>query len=652
MSVIAKLLIANRGEIACRIARTCRRLGIGTVAVFSDADADALHVRSCDRAVRLPGTAAADTYLRDDLLVEAARRAGVDAVHPGYGFLAESADFAQRVTKAGLVWVGPPPDAIAAMGSKIEAKGAMRAAGLPVLPDSTAVNDPAEIGYPLLVKASAGGGGRGIRVVAEPGELAQALADAGREAAASFGDGTVFCERYVRAGRHVEIQIVADTHGQVASLHERECSIQRRHQKIVEESPSPAVDAALRERMSTDAITAARAIGYVGAGTVEFLLEPDGRFWFLEMNTRLQVEHPVTELVTGLDLVELQLAVAEGAALPAAALNAPLDGHAIEARLTAEDPAAVYRPSTGTFTRFEIPADAGVRVDSGVETGSRVPPYYDSLVAKVIAHGPTRDATIRALVTALRRSRLEGPTTNRDQLVRVLEHDAFRAGDLHTEFLADHDTTAPLTGPLDVAAAAVALAEIAANRATARVLGAVPAGWRNNRAVVPSIGLRHGDTDVTVRYGYCLGDDPHVEVGFAELAPAELVDLRIGSWTADQVELEVEGVRQLFEIGRDGMRRYVHGPDGQAVFEVLPRFPRPGRGNAAGSLVAPMPGAVLRVAVSAEDAVAAGQILVVIEAMKMEHQIVAPDDGRVAEVLVAPGDQVESGQVLLRLTAE
>ena len=416
------------------------------------------------------------------------------------------------------------------MGSKIEAKAAMRAAGLPVLLDSTVVEDPAEIGYPLLVKASAGGGGRGLRIVAEPAELTQALADAGREAAASFGDGTVFCERYVPRGRHVEIQIVADSHGDVVSLHERECSIQRRHQKIVEESPSPAVDADLRERMSAAAITAARAIGYVGVGTVEFLLEADGRFWFLEMNTRLQVEHPVTELVTGLDLVEVQLAVAEGARLPAAALNAPLNGHAIEARLTAEDPAAAYRPSTGTFTRFEIPADAGVRVDSGVETGSTVPPYYDSLVAKVVAHGPTRDAAIRTLVAALRRSRLEGPTTNRDQLVRVLEHDAFRSGDLHTEFLAEHDTTAPLTGRLDVAAAAVALAEAAANRARATVLGAVPAGWRNNPAVMPSIALRHGDSDVIVRYE--LGADPGVEVGFAELAPAELVDLRIGTWTA------------------------------------------------------------------------------------------------------------------------
>jgi propionyl-CoA carboxylase alpha chain len=650
--VITNLLIANRGEIACRIARTCRRLGIRTVAVFSDGDADALHVGSCDRAVRLPGTAATDTYLRDDLIVEAARRADADAVHPGYGFLAESADFAQRVTKAGLVWVGPSADAIAAMGSKIEAKAAMRAAGLPVLLDSTVVDDPAEIGYPLLVKAAAGGGGRGMRVVAEPDELAQALADAGREAAASFGDGTVFCERYVRAGRHVEIQIVADIHGHVASLHERECSIQRRHQKIVEESPSPAVDAALREQMSAAAITAARAIGYVGAGTVEFLLEPDGQFWFLEMNTRLQVEHPVTELVTGLDLVEIQLAVAEGAALPATALNAPLHGHAIEARLTAENPAAGYRPSTGTFTRFEIPADAGVRVDSGVETGSTVPPFYDSLVAKVVAHGPTRDAAIRTLVTALRRSRLEGPTTNRDQLVRVLEHDAFRSGDLHTEFLTEHDTTAPLAERLDIAAAAVALAEVADNRATARVLGAVPPGWRNNPAVVPSIALRHGDSEVTVRYGYRLQHDPHVEVGFAELAPAELVDLRIGTWTADRVELDVDGVRLVFEIGRDGTRRYAHGPDGQAMFEVLPRFPLPGRGQPAGSLVAPMPGAVLRVAVNPPDAVAAGQVLVVIEAMKMEHQIVAPDDGHVAEVMVAPGDQVEAGQVLLRLTTE
>ena len=646
--MITRVLIANRGEIACRIARTCRRLGIETVAVFSDADDGALHVRACDRAVRLPGTAAADTYLRDDLLVEAARRTAADAVHPGYGFLAESADFAALVTKAGLVWVGPPAAAIAAMGSKIEAKATMRAAGVPVLPDTSADGDSAEIGYPLLVKASAGGGGRGMRVVEEPAELEGALADASREAAAAFGDGTVFCERYVRRGRHVEIQIVADGHGHVASLPERECSIQRRHQKIVEESPSPAVDADLRARMSAAAVAAAEAIGYVGAGTVEFLLEPDGRFWFLEMNTRLQVEHPVTELVTGLDLVELQFAVADGAPLSDEVLAAPLDGHAIEVRLTAEDPAAGYRPSTGTFTRFEIPDDSGVRVDAGVATGSTVSPYYDSLVAKLIAHGPTREAAVRKLVAALRRCRLEGPVTNRDQLVRILEHEAFQAGDLHTEFLAEHDTTDPLTGRLELAAAAAALADIAANRDVATVLRGIPAGWRNNPAVVPAVTLTHGDTEVSVRYGFT--GTPRVEVGFAGLQPAELVDLRIGLWTADRVELEVDGVQHRFEIGRDGSRRHVHGPDGQATFAIVPRFPDPDRSGTAGSLVAPMPGTVRRVAVEVGASVAAGQVLAVIEAMKMEHPIVAPEDGVVAEVMVEPGDQVETGQTLLRLS--
>ena len=333
--MIERILIANRGEIAVRVARTCRRLGVDTVAVFSDADADALHVQSCDTAVHLPGNAPADTYLRIDLLLDAARRAGADAVHPGYGFLAESAAFAEAVIAVGLAWIGPPPAAIAAMGSKIEAKAMMRAAGVPVLADSTVegADDPDAVGFPMLVKASAGGGGRGMRIVRRPDELVAALDAAEQEAAAAFGDGTVFCERFVERGRHVEIQIFADRHGHVVSLHERECSIQRRHQKIVEESPSPAVDAELRARMGVAAVEAARAVGYEGAGTVEFLLGPDGEFAFLEMNTRLQVEHPVTEAVTGLDLVELQVLVAEGSPLPACALDPPLDGVAVPARL-------------------------------------------------------------------------------------------------------------------------------------------------------------------------------------------------------------------------------------------------------------------------------------------------------------------------------
>ena len=636
--MIEKVLIANRGEIAVRIARTCRRLGISTVAVFSDADAEALHVGACDAAVHLAGTAATDTYLRADLLVDAARRSGADAVHPGYGFLAESAAFARAVTDAGLTWIGPPADAIEAMGNKIEAKALMRAAGVPVLLDSSTA-DYREIGVPLLVKAASGGGGRGMRVVRTLGELDDARAAAEREAAAAFGDGTVFYERYVERGRHVEIQVLADARGTVISLHERECSIQRRHQKIIEESPSPAVDEELRGRMAEAAIAAAKAVGYVGAGTVEFLLEADGRFWFLEMNTRLQVEHPVTELVTGLDLVELQLAVADGAPLPAQALDAPLNGHAIEARLTAEDPAADYRPSTGRFTTFEV--DDGVRVDTGVATGSIVPHFYDSMVAKVIAHGPTRDAAIRTLAAALSTARLHGPTTNRDQLVRVLRHQAFRAGDLHTGFLDEHPCAEPITGDRRIAAAAVALADQAARRASAAVWRDIPSGWRNNPAVDQTVSLLHGEQESIVSYrlgrgGFVTVDGERLDVAILDTAP-------------NAVELEVDGVRHRLPVTRDGPRRYVDAADGHVTFTVVPRHPEPDTALAGGSLVAPMPGAVVRVMVAPGDDVYGGQPLVVVEAMKMEHQIHAPANGTVAEVLVTPGEQVDTGQVLLRL---
>ncbi|MGI9052060.1 MAG: biotin carboxylase N-terminal domain-containing protein [Ilumatobacteraceae bacterium] len=637
--MIERLLIANRGEIAVRIARTCRRLGIRTVAVYSDADADALHVDACDGAVRLPGTAPSDTYLRIDLLVDAAHRSRADAVHPGYGFLAESGDFARAIEAAGLTWVGPPPAAIDAMGSKVAAKELMRSAGVPVLPDSTVVGAVAELEYPLLVKASAGGGGRGMRLVERPDELAAAIAGAEREAAAAFGDGTVFVERYVRGGRHVEIQVFADQHDHVVSLHERECSIQRRHQKIVEEAPSPAVDADLRRHMAAAALTAARSVGYVGAGTVEFLLEPDGRFWFLEMNTRLQVEHPVTELVTGLDLVELQLAVAAGEPLPPAALDAPLDGHAMEVRLTAEDPAAGYRPSTGRFSAFEIGGQ--VRVDTGVRAGSTISPHYDSMVAKVIAHGATRAEAARTLAAALEQACLHGPVTNRDQLVRILHHPAFLAGDLHTGFLDEHPCTEPSEGDVATAAVAVAMAEQAANRASARVLAGIPSGWRNNSAVDQSITLACRASTTTVTYR--LGRDSHIALDGEPIAVA-VVDA-----TPTRVVVQLDGVRRRYEIGRHDAHRYVDAEDGHVTFVVLPRHPEPGSALAAGSLTAPMPGSVLRVHVGPGDTVAAGQPLVVVEAMKMEHQVNAPADGVVAEVFVRHGDQVDTGQVLLRL---
>ena len=640
--MIERILIANRGEIAVRVARTCRRLGVDTVAVFSDADADALHVQSCDTAVHLPGNAPADTYLRIDLLLDAARRAGADAVHPGYGFLAESAAFAEAVIAVGLAWIGPPPAAIAAMGSKIEAKAMMRAAGVPVLADSTVegADDPDAVGFPMLVKASAGGGGRGMRIVRRPDELVAALDAAEQEAAAAFGDGTVFCERFVERGRHVEIQVFADRHGHVVSLHERECSIQRRHQKIVEESPSPAVDAELRARMGVAAVEAARAVGYEGAGTVEFLLGPDGEFAFLEMNTRLQVEHPVTEAVTGLDLVELQVLVAEGSPLPACALDPPLDGHAIEVRLTAEDPAHDYRPATGVLATFAIDT-TGVRVDTGVGSGSSVSPYYDSLLAKVIAHAPTRAGAVRALRRALATAHLHGPMTNRDQLLRILDDPAFQAGDLHTGFLDDDRRAEPIAGDRGLALAAVALAEQATRRAGAGRLAGIPSGWRNNPAVDQSVELDDGGDTATVTYR--LGHDGHIAVD------GELVDATVVAAASDEVILDVAGISRTFTIGRLGDERFVDAPDGHRRVRLLPRHPDPDTALAAGSLTAPMPGTVRRVLAAPGQAVTAGAALVVIEAMKMEHQIAAPGDGTVADVLVAVGDQVETGQVLLVL---
>ncbi|HET6664591.1 MAG TPA: biotin carboxylase N-terminal domain-containing protein, partial [Acidimicrobiales bacterium] len=453
MSLPRNVLVANRGEIARRVFRTCRRLGIGTVAVFSDADADAPHVRDADAAVHLPGTASADTYLRGDLIIEAAQRSGADAIHPGYGFLSEDASFAAAVIAAGLTWIGPPAAAIDAMGSKLAAKARMAAAGVPVLPggDVTGLDDGALLtlaeptGYPVLIKASAGGGGRGMRLVGDAGELLDAVVSAQREAASAFGDGTVFVERYVQQPRHVEVQVIADAHGTVVDLFERECSIQRRHQKIVEEAPSPAVDDDLRRRMGKAAVAAAAEVGYIGAGTVEFVLTPDGTFAFLEMNTRLQVEHPVTEEIAGLDLVEVQLRVAAGEPLGPEVIDAEIDGHAIEVRLYAEDPAAAYRPSTGTVERFDVPGAEGIRVESGVDDGSSVSPHYDPMLAKVIAWAPTRREAAARLSSALRRSLIHGVTTNRDLLVAVLEHPEFLAGATDTGFL-DRNDPAGLTG--------------------------------------------------------------------------------------------------------------------------------------------------------------------------------------------------------------
>nr|MDT0662613.1 biotin carboxylase N-terminal domain-containing protein [Micromonospora sp. DSM 115978] len=661
--MIHRMLVANRGEIARRVIATCRARGIETVAVHSDPDADAPHVAEADLAVRLPGAAPSATYLRADLLVEAARRAGADAVHPGYGFLAENAEFAAAVVAAGLVWVGPPAEAIAVMGSKIEAKALLSRVGVPMLPTYT---DAGQVSaFPVLVKASAGGGGRGMRVVRSAGELPGAIDAARQEATAAFGDGTIFIERYVERARHVEVQVVADTYGSVLALGERECSIQRRHQKVIEETPSVAVDVDLRTALGAAAVAATRAVGYVGAGTVEFLLTGDGEFFFLEMNTRLQVEHPVTECVTGLDLVGLQLLVAEGGALPAAA--PPPAGHAIEVRLCAEDPAADWRPATGTLHRFRVPGvavefgppagspgRAGLRLDSGVRDGSVVGSHYDSMLAKLVAWAPTRPEAVRLLAGALARAEIHGVVTNRDLLLRVLRHPEFGAGDIDTGFLDRHpDLRTPLLGSLSdirLSCLAAALAGAAGRRAAAPVLAGLPSGWRNVPAGPQTIGYDSPAGPVTVDYRLDRsGGLAHWSVRPTE---SEVPAVVLLAAMADRVLLDVDGLRVAFAVHRVGEAVHVDGPSGSVSLTELPRFPAPVPELAEGALVAPLPGTVSRVLVTAGQPVAAGELLLTLEAMKLEHPVHAPTAGLVTELPVAAGSQVDTGAVLAVVTPE
>ena len=647
--MIRSVLVANRGEIARRVMRTCRDLGIATVAVHSDADADAPYVAEADAAVALPGNSPAETYLRGDLLIEAARRAGADAVHPGYGFLSESADFARAVIDAGLTWIGPPPDAIAAMGSKTEAKRLMADAGVPVLPD-LASGAVGTADLPVLIKASAGGGGRGMRIVRSLDAFDREIAAAQTEAASAFGDPTVFCEPYLETGRHLEVQVVADQHGTVWALGERECSIQRRHQKVVEETPSPFVEriSGMRESLFAAAIAAARAIGYTGAGTVEYLATEDGTFFFLEMNTRLQVEHPVTECTTGVDLVALQFAVADGERLDPS--PPPPAGHAIEVRLYAEDPAAGWQPQSGTLRTFEVPgvslefaalAGAGIRLDAGVVSGSVVGIHYDPLLAKVIGYAPTRGAAARALAGALARSRIHGVVTNRDLLVRVLRHPGFLAGDTDTSFFERHGLDA-LAAPLAddeayrLAALVAAVADASRNRNGAAVLGDLPSGWRNLPSAPQRKTYEGGRGFVDVDYRFTR--DGLVADGYGTVGLVEA--------TSERVVLDVAGVRRPFAVAVHADERYVDSPLGSVTLRRIERFAGPAEDAHAGSLVAPMPGSVARVAVAVGDRVERGQPLLWLEAMKMQHQIDAPATGVVTELSVRTGQQVDVGTVL------
>jgi propionyl-CoA carboxylase alpha chain len=652
----ASVLVANRGEIARRVFRSCRDLGIATVAVYADPDAGAAHVRAADAAVRLPGDAPADTYLRADLIVAAARAAGADAVHPGYGFLSESAPFARAVEDAGLVWIGPPAAAVEAMGSKPRAKELMAAAGVPVF----GVLDPASVtaaDLPLLVKAAAGGGGRGMRVVREQAALEAELAAAAAEAASAFGDGEVFLEPYAEGARHVEVQVLADTHGTVWVLGERDCSLQRRHQKVIEETPAPGLPAAVRDALHEAAARAARSIGYTGAGTVEFLVARDGRPYFLEMNTRLQVEHPVTECVTGLDLVAWQIRIAEGAALPPRPPE--VRGHAVEARLYAEDPARDWQPQPGPVHRLDVPGvdvefgplpgrEAGLRLDGGVTSGDVIGVRYDPMLAKVVAWAPTRAEAVRRLAHALARARLHGPATNRDLLVRALRHPEFAAARLDTGFLQRHAAELGIGSPsaAETGVAGERLAALAAALADAAARGArgpAPAGvggWRNLPSQPQLKRFRAEPDGRTHEIRYLLGRA-------GELTAPDFADTTLVSAAADRVVLEVAGVRRAFDVATYAERVFVDSPFVCTALTALPRFTEPGERTAPGSLRAPMPGTVIRIGdFSPGDRVAAGQPLLWLEAMKMEHVIAAPVGGTLTELTAEVGHQVELGAVL------
>ena len=680
LRTISKVLVANRGEIARRVFATCRTRGIATVAVFSDADEHAAFVAEADAAVRLPGTAPADTYLRGDLIIEAARRAGADAIHPGYGFLSENAAFARDVLAAGLVWIGPDPENIDQMGSKVESKRLMSAAGVPVLGELNPETITAEQ-LPVLVKASAGGGGRGMRVVERLEDLAETIRTASLEAASAFGDPTVFCERYIPDGHHIEVQVFGDRHGTVWAVGERECSIQRRHQKVVEEAPAPLVErhgTAMRERLYDAARAAAAQISYVGAGTVEFLADDRGDFFFLEMNTRLQVEHPVTECTIGVDLVGLQLDVASGAPLvgepPAAS------GHAIEVRLYAEDPAENWQPQSGPVHTFAMPAvqshfaipdgSPAVRLDAGVSAGETISTFYDPMIAKVIGVGQDRTQTALALASAIERMTWDGPTTNADLLVNILRESDFLAGETTTAYFGEHpEVFAPVAGSdrLRAAAIAAAVATAAAigQGAPAGADGTVVAGapvsaqdalaaHQAQRSPRPAIGgwrLFHpdyrsrsfasGSTELSVDYRQRRDGWEFSTETLAGGPAIEVVSAMPG-----QVRLSIDGVEQRFSVERRGSSLVVGSPAGSVTLHELPHYTDPSAIAAPGSLLAPMPGTVVRVEAAIGDEVTAGQGIIWLEAMKMMHTISSDAAGVVEELRVSVGDQVDVGMLL------
>jgi propionyl-CoA carboxylase alpha chain len=639
------LLVANRGEIARRIFRTARAMGLRCVAVYVEADTDAPFVKEADEAVRLHDGG----YLDGAAIVEAAHLSGADAIHPGYGFLSESAVFAAAVQAAELVWIGPPVAVVEAMGDKLAAKRAAVAAGVPTLPSSVDPADDTAIGYPMLVKAAAGGGGKGMRIVQSAEHLGEAVAAARREAVSSFGDDRVFLERYVPRSRHVEIQILGDAYAAVVHLGERECSIQRRHQKIIEESPSPYVDGAMRAAMGDAALRLAGAIGYQSAGTVEFLVDDaTGEFYFLEVNTRLQVEHAVTEEVTGIDLVREQLRLAAGEPLGFAQADITFKGHAVEARLYAEDPGAGFLPATGTLAAFAPAAEPNLRWDSGVEAGTVVGVQFDPMLAKVVAHAPTRVEAASRLALGLERLHLAGVTTNCHFLASTLRDPAFLAGDTTTDFI---ERIAPATDlelsddDLERAFVVGALWLQGRNRAEATELADLPSGWRNGRLPAQRVSLAALGRDRDVEYS--ARRDGSFVIGHDRRSTAH--SARVHDWKRTSVDVEIDRRRSVHRVTAVDGHIYVQMPRGTLDIVVAPLFVRSSSDGPTGGLAASMPGVVLEVRVAVADEVERGQTLVVLEAMKMEHHMKALADGIVAEVRVVPGQHVENGTLLLVL---
>ncbi len=655
MTVFSKILIANRGEIACRIARTAKALGYRTVAVFSDADAGALHVRQADEAVGIGPPAAQESYLKIDALLAAAKLAGADAVHPGYGFLSENAAFAEACSEAGLVFIGPPAAAIDAMGNKARAKALMEAAGVPCVPGSRGADQSDDalraegnrIGFPLMVKAAAGGGGRGMRLVAAAEDLAQALARSRSEAAGAFGSDELILERAIADARHIELQIFADRHGNVIHLGERDCSIQRRHQKVIEETPSPAVPGELREQMGAAAVAAARAIGYVGAGTVEFLLDGSQKFYFLEMNTRLQVEHPVTEAVTGLDLVAWQLRIAAGEKLPLTQQQVRFDGHAIEARLYAEDPSRNFLPQSGTLVDWRPASGEGIRVDHGVISGLVVSPFYDPMLAKVIAHGGSREEARRRLAIALEDTVALGLNTNRGFLISVLRHPAFAAGDATTAFIERYfpaGSEALQSPKVDLRTVAVAAILLFEARESQTVRGQ---SWSSTGAPSWPLRLTAGDAHQQVIVMVIGKDHYLIALG------SHMLEVSIEERQEGAVRFTASGMQQTARyVLHDGTVHLDINGLVAAIRETTLEPSAASRRDASSRLVAPMNGAIISVAAKPGDIVARGQLIVVLEAMKMQHEITAERDGTIDKILVRPGDQVATRQVLVELKAE